>query len=207
MFPKQLGFDGIRESVKYRSLLSEDRLNALYNSGLYCSNLDGDFVELGCHCGGASFLLALVVKPPHILHTFDSFQGFPKPTIEDKGGSALEGEYTADYNYTSNYLTQHNRAEFTYNKVKIYKGFIKDTLINLELERFSLIHFDMDLYEPTRFALHYLWDKVVSGGCVIFDDYLFDGTKGVKKAVDEFFPDLFKYNHWLIEPQLGVVRP
>jgi len=207
MFPKQLGFEGIFESVRHRSLLSEDRLNSLYNVGLHCSNLDGDFVELGCHCGGTSFLLASVIKSPHILYAFDSFAGFPKPTKEDQNGVAREGEYVADYDYVNKYLVSHNRTEFTYNKIKIYKGFIKDTLINVDDVKFSLIHFDMDLYEPTRFALNYLWDKVVSGGCVIFDDYLFDGTKGVKKAVDDFFGDIFKYNHWLIEPQLGIMKP
>lgn len=51
--------------------------------------------------------------------------------------------------------------------------------------KISLLHIDVDVYKPTIVILDYLFDRVVPGGLIIFDDY---GTvAGETKAVDEFF--------------------
>ena len=52
-------------------------------------------------------------------------------------------------------------------------------------KKISLLHIDVDVYEPTKIILENLWDKVVKGGILVLDDY---GTvEGETKAVDEFF--------------------
>lgn len=51
--------------------------------------------------------------------------------------------------------------------------------------KISLLHIDVDVYEPTKVILENLWDKIVKGGILMLDDY---GTvEGETKAVDEFF--------------------
>ena len=55
--------------------------------------------------------------------------------------------------------------------------------------RFSLVHFDCDLYEPTKAGLEALWPLVVRGGLVLFDEYGIPDWPGETKAVDEFFAD------------------
>jgi O-methyltransferase len=35
----------------------------------------------------------------------------------------------------------------------------------------------------------YLYPKITSGGCIVFDDYGSQAWPGAKKAVDEFFSD------------------
>lgn len=53
--------------------------------------------------------------------------------------------------------------------------------------RISLLNLDTDIYEPCVTILNNLWDRVVTGGIVILDDYgVFPGET---KAVDEFFKD------------------
>ncbi|MEY4109648.1 MAG: hypothetical protein RLZZ46_2 [Bacteroidota bacterium] len=53
--------------------------------------------------------------------------------------------------------------------------------------KIALLHIDVDVYEPSRFILEQLWDRVVKGGIVMLDDY---GTvEGETKAVDEFFKE------------------
>ena len=37
--------------------------------------------------------------------------------------------------------------------------------------RASIINFDLDTYEPTIFCLNQLWDRLVPGGIMIFDEY------------------------------------
>ena len=205
MFPRQLGFSGIFESLKNKSLLGEIKSNSLYNVGLYCSNLDGDFAELGCHWGGTSFLLASILKPPHKIYAFDSFEGLPK-SVEQDEFNLPEGYLIADYDWVKQYLSAHNERVNINSKVELYKGWIEDTLINIKDKSLSLIHVDLDLYAPTKFAIQTLWDQLVSGGFMVFDDYKWNSTPGVKIAVDEFFGDLFGYNHYYIECQLGVMK-
>ena len=45
----------------------------------------------------------------------------------------------------------------------------------------------MDIYEPTKFALTKLFNKVVRGGIILIDDY--NAVFGATKAVDEFLKD------------------
>lgn len=50
--------------------------------------------------------------------------------------------------------------------------------------KIAFLHIDVDVYRPTQIALEFLYDRVVRGGVIVFDDY---GTvSGETKAVDEF---------------------
>ncbi|MBR1860190.1 MAG: class I SAM-dependent methyltransferase, partial [Selenomonadaceae bacterium] len=73
--------------------------------------------------------------------------------------------------------------------VELIEGNIMDTLEdyiehNPQL-RIALLHIDTDVYEPAKFGLNKLFDRVVRGGIVIFDDYA--TIEGETLAVDEFF--------------------
>lgn len=51
--------------------------------------------------------------------------------------------------------------------------------------KIALLHIDTDIYEPAVAILENLYDRIVRGGIVVFDDY---GTfPGETKAVDVFF--------------------
>lgn len=74
-------------------------------------------------------------------------------------------------------------------------GDVRDSLPNFlktnNSERFSLIHLDMDVYEPTTFVLNQLYERLVSGGLIIIDDY--NTVEGATIATDEFvakYPNL-----------------
>ncbi len=51
--------------------------------------------------------------------------------------------------------------------------------------KISLLHVDVDLYEPTKSILENFYSKVSKGGIIILDDY--DVFSGETRAVDEFF--------------------
>lgn len=51
--------------------------------------------------------------------------------------------------------------------------------------KISLLHIDVDVYEPTIVILENLWDKIVKGGILMLDDY--GMVEGETRAVDEFF--------------------
>ena len=77
--------------------------------------------------------------------------------------------------------------------------------------RFSLVHFDCDLYAPTRAALEALWPRVVSGGIVIFDEYGIHDWPGETAAVDEFLADKpglrLQTFDWTNTPAAWLVKP
>ena len=53
--------------------------------------------------------------------------------------------------------------------------------------RISLLHLDVDLYEPTLAALECLYPLVVPGGIVLLDEYGMEGFPGESAAFDEYF--------------------
>jgi hypothetical protein len=53
--------------------------------------------------------------------------------------------------------------------------------------KISLLHVDVDLYQPTYTCLEHLYPRLVRGGIAILDDY--GAFPGANKAIDEFFAD------------------
>lgn len=55
-------------------------------------------------------------------------------------------------------------------------------------QRISLLYIDVDIERPSYIALKYLWDKVVPGGIIVFDEYeyhKFSESCGVDKFIKE----------------------
>ena len=48
-----------------------------------------------------------------------------------------------------------------------------------------MLHIDVDVYKPSAAILTNLFEKVVKGGIVVFDDYV--TVAGETKAIDEYF--------------------
>ena len=79
-----------------------------------------------------------------------------------------------------------------FNNYELVKGNIFDTIPEYIAEhpelRIALLHIDVDVYEPSKFILDKLFDRVVKGGLVVFDDYA--TVAGETRAVDEFLNGL-----------------
>jgi hypothetical protein len=55
-----------------------------------------------------------------------------------------------------------------------------------------LLHIDVDVYEATMACLEHLYEKVVRGGIMVFDDY--GQVEGATKAINAFVKSLGKGN-------------
>ena len=55
--------------------------------------------------------------------------------------------------------------------------------------RFSFLHIDVDLYEPTRDSIAFFYPRMNVGGVIICDDYGFATCPGATKAIDEYLRD------------------
>lgn len=137
---------------------------------------NGCFVEVGVYKGGLALeLYEIALEQKRDLHLFDTFCGIPCKTTGDA----------------------HNIGDFSDVNVEDIKalmphanfhiGVFPDTLPP-ELKDIAFSHIDCDQYQSIKDCCQHLWDRMVSGGIMWFDDY--PVIDSAKKAVDEYFkPD------------------
>ena len=127
---------------------------------------------------------------------FDHFAGLTQFTDKDgrkdDGVAKVEGGYKATREEIEALVEIHNADNDPGTKRCILiDGDIKDTLPKfLEQNpglKIALLHFDMDLYEPTKIAMETLYPLVLKGGVVCFDEYGLVPWGGETTAVDEYF--------------------
>ncbi len=133
------------------------------------------------------------------VYGFDNWEGFKG--IEKEDGAEVDSvqKYKGGFS-PKKYYEELENAINIYDadrfipwkpRVKLIVGDIEETAPKFIKDnpgvRFSLIHFDCDLYKPTKVALEYFWDRVSRGGIILFDEYSISDWAGETKAVDEFF--------------------
>lgn len=174
-------------------------------------DVPGHVVELGVHFGESFLHFAKFVEIFNMgeretrVIGFDTFTGFPSVSAKDKSQKNQQetgplrvvegGFYSGDGAYTrlkklieifenDHFVPQKARLELVKGDVlETIPKFVKD---NPGL-RISLLHLDVDLYEPTLCALEYLYPLVSPGGVVILDEYGQEKFPGESKAFDEYF--------------------
>lgn len=74
-----------------------------------------------------------------------------------------------------------------YPNVSFYKGLFPDTAGPVSNERFSFVHFDVDLYESTLGCLEFFYPRMIPGGIMLSHDYSL--LSGVREAFAKFLAD------------------
>jgi hypothetical protein len=135
----------------------------------------GDVLELGVYKGAslirwATFREISENARARKIVGFDAFGAFPLPNnpsqedlnfvenFENAGGQGLQEQEIKDIlNYKH------------FENITLVKGDVKVTLPEYLHDnpqtRIALLHLDMDVFEPTKFALELLWERVSQGGC------------------------------------------
>lgn len=67
-----------------------------------------------------------------------------------------------------------------------YKGWIPTRFNEVADLKFSLIHIDVDIFQPTKDALEFFYPRLCSGGVICIDDYAMNTWPGCNVAVDQF---------------------
>jgi len=73
--------------------------------------------------------------------------------------------------------------------VKIIRGFVPDTFKIAIPERIAFLHIDLNSPAAEIAALEHLFDRVVSGGYIVFDDYGWKQFKKQRDAENRFMAD------------------
>jgi O-methyltransferase len=196
----------ICHKVREYTMTSLERIFGLIEAVKYISKqgIDGDIVECGVWKGGSMMAIAetllLMNDATRSLYLYDTFEGMPAPTKEDKNFRDQRADIllkkeesfkdkSSVWAYRALEKVQQAMDLTNYNSSLIHfiKGKVEDTIPQTLPNKIALLRLDTDWYESTKHELRYLFPLLASGGVVIIDDYGF--WKGARKAVDEYFEE------------------
>lgn len=169
---------------------SADRKFTLREIVRYARTVPGEMAECGCYRGASAWFIANEA-PGATLHLFDSFSGLPRPSEKDRlPGTSMsfwsEGVLSASEEEVRTILG-------SLPNIRIHKGWIPEPFASVEHLRFSLVHIDVDLYQPTWDSLQFFYPKLSPNGIIVLDDYGFKTCPGALKASDEFSKEVGEY--------------
>jgi hypothetical protein len=156
--------------------------------------IEGEIAEVGVYRGGSARLIC-EVRGTRTLYLFDTFEGLPVTNHLDSLFGA--GQYAASFEAVQAYLSK-------FPNIHIYKGLFPATSGPVADKRFSFVHLDVDLYQPTRDALDFFYPRLNAGGMFLIHDYLW--AEGVRRAVQEFFAARMEPILELTGTYCGVVK-
>lgn len=177
-----------------------------YKFFLETKHLPGDIVEVGVFKGSgmATFVKFLEIfmnnsnKKVIGFDIFDtaesSFILETKDTVIDKNSMETVYSKVAKDELSLEAVTERleSISDNVSDKIKLIKGDVQDTIPKFLHDnpgfRASLIYIDVDIERPTYHALVNLWDRLLPGGVILFDEYeyhLFSESVGVDKFLSE----------------------
>lgn len=189
-------------------------------------DLPGDIVECGVYKGASLLTFARFLETfcpgdrTRKVVGFDHFKGLSERTevdgLDERVGNTADGWNSGGFRDTLFALVDAFNADSfvpARPRVELVDGDVRETAPRYAVEnpgqRISLLHLDMDLYEPTLVALQAFWPRVVTGGIVLLDEYAIREWPGESEALDAFFdgrpPRLEKFG-WASSPGAYFVK-
>jgi len=166
-------------------------------------DLPGDIVEIGVFKGSgvASFLKMIEIFSPNSIKKvigFDLFYSDVENILDQYSDIDKKYMNTVLSRVDTNLLSIENVSK-ELNNVSPNKNYI---LVKGDIEksaplflkenpglRISLLYIDVDIERPTYYSLKYLWDRILPGGIILFDEYgfhKFTESNGFEKFANEF---------------------
>ena len=184
------------------------RFLAHYELFKHIIDMPGCVVELGVYRGPSFFTWAKLMETfcpgdrKRLVFGFDSFEGLQNfderdGKLDPAGGKSI-GSYSAGSvkEEIQELVQVCNKDNFISGneRCKLIDGNVEETIPIFLREnpglRISLLHLDMDIYKPTKFALEQLFPLVVKGGLVVFDEYGLMPWEGESNAAEEYFKEI-----------------
>jgi hypothetical protein len=180
-------------NTQERSLLL--RLNTLAWAATHALSVPGDYVECGVWRGFCSAVLVDYLdfaKLDRTFYLYDTFAGIPPEYDTERHDSPL---------FRENGLYESVLERFSqFPNVKVVRGAVPESFTEMLPEVVSFLHLDMNSSKSEIAALEVLFDRVVAGGIVVFDDYGWLGYRAQQRAEDEF---MHERGHRILELPSG----
>jgi hypothetical protein len=164
----------------------EWRIHVLCWAASHAKHLEGDFVDCGVNTGIFSRAVIHFVdfntlnKKYYLLDTFSGMDPLYSTAKE------LERSEVLGYSQKTGLYEQVKQTFAGFN-VEIIKGAVPATLPLVKSEKVCYLSIDMNCVQPEVDALEYFWDKMVSGGLIILDDYAYANSTNDQKAAHDAF--------------------
>lgn len=193
----------IMERVRPFTITSNERIFSLIESVRHVlkRGIAGDIVECGVYKGGSMMAVALTLAQESVtdrnLYLYDTFEGMPKPGVEDVDAwgepASKSFEQMRRSEKSSSWVNCSMEAvraamlstNYPEDRIHLIKGLVEETLPPGNSSPIALLRLDTDWYRSTLHELNTLYPLVAEGGIVLIDDY--GHYAGAKQAVDEFF--------------------
>ena len=178
------GFSSAYQSIRANTLVDIYRCWELWALAGQTEKLGGGILEVGVWRGGTGALMAKraqldEAKDP--VYLCDTFEGVVKAGAQD---TTYKGGEHAD---TAQHMVEDLVRALDLKNVRILKGVFPDETGHLvdPGARFRLCHIDVDVYSSARDVMDWIWERIVPGGVVVYDDYGFNFCEGITKYVNE----------------------
>ena len=164
----------------------------------HARTLPGRWAECGVFAGTTALALCLAARAEDPafdgrgLHLVDSFEGLSALREEDMrltpradGSSVATPPPQSRDNFAAP-VEVARRALGAFSAAQLHKGWIPQVLDGLPEDRWSFVHVDVDLYEPTLACLEYFFPRMSPGGVIACDDFGSAAFPGAKRAWMKF---------------------
>lgn len=142
-------------------------------------NVPGDFAECGVFRGGSAYLMCEAAGADKHVHLFDSYEGLSKPD-DHENFHWSEGDLSVTEETVRDNLDG-------FENFSTYKGWIPERFADVAHLSFSLVHIDVDLEQPTRDSIEFLFPKLSPGGVLLLDDHGSAMCPGARQAALDYF--------------------
>ncbi|WP_374469831.1 TylF/MycF/NovP-related O-methyltransferase [Phenylobacterium sp.] len=197
--------DGLATWMKSTPFMSDDRFMALVDkhadlipiAGLHWNlqtvlwavnrarTLDGDFMELGVFRGHTTLFVAEYVgfaDWPQRWWLYDTFDGVPDDQLDPGWAARNAAAYKGSFTYEE--VTERFRP---FPNVVVTRGRVPEVLDEVCPERIAFLHMDLNNSAAEIAALDRLYDQIVPGGVIVFDDYGWSTARAQLEAERRWF--------------------
>lgn len=168
------------DAIKENTLVDIYRCYELWNISSRLKMEDAAIIEVGVWRGGTAALLAKANNNQSTIYLCDTFEGVAKAGEKD---NQYKGGEHADTSIDTVEKLMQEQGIISY---RILKGIFPDANADLlDAEKFKICHIDVDVYESAKDIFTWVWERMIVGGVVIFDDYGFAACAGITQLVNE----------------------
>lgn len=178
-------FQAIYNQAKHNTLVDQYRMYELWELTEQVVKLDNStsFLEVGVWQGGTAAIIGRKLELLGAKSKFyiaDTYTGVVKSNDKDLFYNDSE------HNDTSLEVVEKLIKDIKIDYQKLVGIFPEDTahLVG-DSEKFGLCHIDVDVYQSAKDVVDWIWDRLIIGGVIVFDDYGFHTCSGITTYIHE----------------------
>jgi O-methyltransferase len=145
----------------------------------------GDFVELGVFRGHTTLFVADYLEfadMPRTWRLYDTFEGIPEDQLDPEWAAKNKKAYEGTFSF------EEVRDRFAgFPNIRVIQGRVPEVLHEDLPEQVAFLHMDLNNSAAEIAALDLLFDRIPSGGVIVFDDYCWEVSRAQHDAEKAWF--------------------